>query len=51
MWITRDDVAVSSHKALGFIGHKLRRLLFSIMWINHVAADQERAGFLKGWVK
>lgn len=34
MWIMRNDVAVSCREALSFIGHKFRRVLFSIMRIN-----------------
>jgi len=52
MWIMREEVAVSSRKALGFIEHKPRRLLFSIMWINHFAADPERVvGAVEQWLR
>ena len=30
MWIIREDVAVSSRKSLGFIEHKLRKLLVGL---------------------
>jgi len=37
MWIMRNDVAVSGRKALSFIGHKFRRVLFSMVRINDFA--------------